>query len=216
MPVPGDLSKHLKSLVQRGLASLGYYDGTFKGLGGPKTDAAYDRYVADQESDRKPADIKGLADRIVAVAAKEVGVREIGGNNKGPRVQEYQRATNLSGTGWPWCAAFICWCIREATKGMSVPFKLPKTALAYGFYGWAGENGIDRKKNPGVDLKPGDIVAFKNFSHVAIVAGHTKGGYIDTIEGNTDARGSRDGKKHGGVWKKRRRVSGIRERIRIA
>lgn len=36
-------------LIQRGLAALGHYDGTFRGLPDPLTHAAYDRYRASAE-----------------------------------------------------------------------------------------------------------------------------------------------------------------------
>lgn len=50
-------------------------------------------------------------DDVVRVALAEVGVTEVPlGSNSGPRVRQYQQATSLGGTGWPWCAAFVEWC----------------------------------------------------------------------------------------------------------
>lgn len=45
-----------------------------------------------------------LAEKLVALARKEVGVEEINGSNCGPRVNEYKSATWLDSTkSWPWC-----------------------------------------------------------------------------------------------------------------
>ncbi len=46
--------------------------------------------------------------KLLAIAQAEVGLREVGGNNCGVRVRDYQRTTDLRPLGdWPWCAAFI-------------------------------------------------------------------------------------------------------------
>lgn len=55
-----------------------------------------------------------LAERILRVAEGEVGVVEVDGENRGPRVAEYQAATYLPGTGWAWCGAFVCWVWQRA------------------------------------------------------------------------------------------------------
>ena len=211
------LPQPIASLVQRGLASLGLYDGTYLGLPGHKTQAAYEEYLESLRSVQPVTTGGGLVESLVEIAVGEVGVREKGGNNKGPRVQEYQAATSIPGTGWPWCAAFICWCVREAVRVAGpVTWELPKTALAYGFSGWAKGQGLDLKYRPAAkDLEAGDIISFRNFSHVALVEKKPTGKFVHTIEGNTDAKGSRDGKTHGGVWRKRRAISGIRDRVRL-
>lgn len=49
-------------------------------------------------------------DKLVAAARGELGVREDPpGSNSGSRVRQYQAATDLAGTGWPWCGAFQKW-----------------------------------------------------------------------------------------------------------
>ncbi|NGM63410.1 hypothetical protein G5B30_15980 [Sphingobacterium sp. SGG-5] len=57
----------------------------------------------------------GIEDRnhILAIAAKELGVREATGNNDGKRVEEYLAYTHL-GKGYAWCAAFVSWCYGQA------------------------------------------------------------------------------------------------------
>ena len=54
---------------------------------------------------------------LVDIAKKEVGVREEEGkNNIGTEIQIYQSATWLAPGSWPWCAAFMCWVLREWLK----------------------------------------------------------------------------------------------------
>jgi hypothetical protein len=49
----------------------------------------------------------------------------------------------------------------------------------------AVRNGFERAV-PASDTKPGDIATF-NFRHIALVAGSTKDGMIQTIDGNSSA-----------------------------
>lgn len=160
-----------------------------------------------------------LPTQIVKTAEAEVGTREIDGTNCGPRVNEYKAATFLpSWQPWPWCAAFVCWVVREAAKDAGVTFtktfRRPATAGAWDFENWsrAQDNSTWTKKPHRGDIEPGDIVIFK-FSHIGIALSKPdKDGNVRTVEGNTDAAGSREG---GGVWRKTRHVSKIRSRIRF-
>lgn len=160
-----------------------------------------------------------LPQAIVTIATAEIGVEEVNGTNCGPRVDEYKAATWLNPkVGWPWCAAFACWVVREAAKLAGVEFtktfKRPRTAGAWDFENWslAQDRSTWTKKPHGGDIEPGDIVIFK-FSHIGFaVSKPDKNGFVMTVEGNTDAAGSREG---GGVFRKRRRLSQIRSRIRF-
>jgi len=159
-----------------------------------------------------------LAPEIVRLATLEIGVEEINGSNTGKRVREYQAATTLKGTGWAWCAAFVCFIVREAMKNLAIyetqKFTRPKTASAWGFEAWSraqDKTTWTRKPHDG-DIQAGDIVVF-TFSHIGIATGSPdKNGYVPTIEGNTDGEGSREG---GAVLAKKRHVSKIRSRIRF-
>ena len=160
---------------------------------------------------------KDIPQKMVALAREEIGVSEVDGTNCGPRVDEYKAATWLDADkGWPWCAAFICWLIREAIEGEEIKFKRPRTAGAWDFENWAKQqvaNGIDLRKPTNEDIKAGDIVVF-SFSHIGLaVKDIDSSGYVVTIEGNTNGAGSREG---GSVLEKKRHVSKIRSRIRIS
>jgi len=158
-----------------------------------------------------------IADKIVELAAKEVGIREVPVNsNRGKRVQQYQAATWLEGTGWPWCAAFICWLVREALPSANPPkgFKRPETAGAWDFENWATKmagKGVERFEAGSKPIRPGDILVF-TFSHIGLAEKAESRGSVQTIEGNSDASGSREG---GGVYRQARRLSQIREVIRL-
>lgn len=157
-----------------------------------------------------------LAPFIVDIAEREIGVEEIDGTNCGPRVNLYKAATNLPpGEPWPWCAAFVCWVVREAMKaaGGTYTFQRPTTAGAWAFEAWsrAQDNSTHTKKPHDGDIKFGDIVIF-TFSHIGIAVEDADGGFVKTVEGNTDAQGSREG---GGVFAKVRSLSKIRSRIRF-
>lgn len=160
-----------------------------------------------------------LASKIVEIARREIGVEEIDGTNCGPRVNEYKAATNLPPEeSWPWCAAFVCWLVRQALAATGLKetatFKRPRTASAWGFEGWslAQDATTQTRKPHRGDIQAGDIVVF-TFSHIGIATSAPDGeGFVHTIEGNTDGQGSREG---GAVLAKRRHVSRIRSRIRF-
>jgi hypothetical protein len=160
---------------------------------------------------------KDIPAKLIAFAREEIGVSEVDGTNCGPRVDQYKAATWLdSNKGWPWCAAFICWLVREAIDEEEVAFKRPRTAGAWDFENWAKQettNGIELRKPTNEDIKAGDIVVF-TFSHIGLaVKDIDSSGYVVTIEGNTNGEGSREG---GSVLEKKRHVSQIRSRIRIS
>lgn len=160
-----------------------------------------------------------LADHLVKIAKAEVGVEEIDGTNCGPRVNEYKAATNLPpDEEWPWCAAFVCWCVREAMAAAGTTetptFRRPTTAAAWGLEAWSlrQDRTTWTRKPASRDIEPGDIIVFA-FSHCGIAASAPdETGHFVCIEGNTDHAGSREG---GAVWKKWRRTTQVRSRIRF-
>lgn len=156
-----------------------------------------------------------LAPKLVRLARAELGVEEVNGTNCGPRVDEYKAATWLNPKkGWPWCAAFICFLVREAMKGGRYTFKRPRTAGAWDFENWSKEQDASTHtlRSPGRDIEPGDIVIY-TFSHIGLATARPDAnGYIRAIEGNTDAGGSREG---GIVAEQRRHISKVKTRIRF-
>jgi hypothetical protein len=164
--------------------------------------------------------MKLLAEAIVKAATKEVGTEEVNGTNCGPRVDQYKAATVLPPhESWPWCAAFVCWCVWQAMLATGIKetatFKRPTTASAWNLENWSlqQDGTTQTKRGPGRgDIEAGDIVIF-TFSHVGIATGPVDAdGMVPTIEGNTDGGGSREG---GCVMSKKRRLSVIKTRIRF-
>jgi hypothetical protein len=157
--------------------------------------------------------MKTLSEIIRQIAAEEIGIQEIGSTNTSPRVQEYQAATNLKGTGWPWCAAFICWVVMTAMirHGGKFTFARPRTAAAYGFDEWslAQDNSTKTRRSHGGDEIA--IFSLKSVSHCGIaISKPDKNGWFKTIEGNSNSAGSRTG---GMVVHQRRHVSNVRDWI---
>ena len=200
------LPQPIARLVQLGLGNLGYDTGGTAGLPGPRTYAAFNQYLADQYGEPARVD---LAETVARIAEGEIGVREQPMNsNRGKRVEEYQAATWLDGSGWLWCAAFVCWVIAKSGK---LPFNRPRTAGAWDFENWAKDEKLDILFNPVTDIRRGDILIY-TFSHIGIATSAPLSGVVRTVEGNTDAAGSREG---GGVYAKTRKLSQIRSRIRL-
>ncbi len=150
--------------------------------------------------------------RLVQIAEHELGTIEVGGENRGARIVEYQRSTWFDPGPWPWCQAFCAWCIREWLAFPEVRRYLglnsaaaaeawrPKTPSAFGFEEWARDHGqlVLPESEP---ARAGDLAIF-DFSHIGIVVrDETEPGWIETVEGNTNGAGSREGD---GVWRKRR------------
>lgn len=160
-----------------------------------------------------------LSESIVQIALAEVGTKELGKSNRGPRVDEYQRATWLKPGDWgAWCASFVCWVIREAMKAEGIKetsgFKRPQTAGAFDFERWslAQDSTTQTRKPCGKDIERGDLVIW-SFSHISIALGPPDSkGMLKTVDGNSNAKGSRTG---GMVCEPTRHISLVRSRIRF-
>lgn len=156
-------------------------------------------------------------DALARIAEAEIGVREIGGNNRGPRVREYQGATWTEPGVWPWCAAFVCWIIREWMKSPSVQqiakFHRPRTTGAFDFIRWAKDEGL-KVLGENERCRRGDIVVF-DFSHIGLVTADSERGEIESVDGNTNGKGERDSESGDGVWRKYRPRSDAKAFIRL-
>lgn len=117
-----------------------------------------------------------LGERVLEIADAEEGTRESPmGSNTGPRIREYQAATWLPGTGWPWCSAFICWCYEQAGKKLPFP-----TAGAYDMLARGQKAGWGTTAP-----QPGDPVIFNTGSgHVGLFI-RFQGPDVVSLDGNT-------------------------------
>ena len=141
---------------------------------------------------------------LIAVAGSYVGVREQGGNNRGPMVEKVLRSVGME-PGQPWCAAFVhyvgYWSHYDH-RGLASAWPLPRTASCYAL-------GLFAKKKEILEKEPqrGDVFLVHSpplarFAHTGIVVdvvGKTErpsgSTWYDclTIEGNTNEEGSREG-----------------------
>lgn len=145
------------------------------------------------------------ADLLIRVAGASVGASEVPANsNAGPFVERCLRITGL-GKGHPWCAAVVAMWGLEA---FGAKWALPKTASCY-------QLGEYARVKEALDPTPavGDVFllhypSLNRFAHTGIVVG-VSAGTIETIEGNTNDGGSREG------WlvARKRRTPGERDRF---
>lgn len=165
-----------------------------------------------------------LPSLVASIAESKVGLREKGGANQGPDIQEFFNAdsydpngSKTGDSGYAWCAAFVCRIVQLAMQkaGKNFTFQRPTTPGAWDFIRWslAQDNSTWTKQSPGTDIQRGDIIVF-TFSHIGISTSGVdpSDNTFHTVEGNTNSEGSREGD---GVYRKVRRTSQVRARIRF-
>lgn len=125
---------------------------------------------------------------MTLIAGAEVGQAEQPpGSNDSPRIAQYRTATAGSGVG-PWCAYFVSWVARQA--GMPLGDHGEGFGSVDQLYAWAQRNGRAVPNGPGVVPRPGDLIVFDE--HIGIVEQVLPGGRIQTLEGNSSDRVSRN------------------------
>lgn len=135
--------------------------------------------------------------KVLEIASSEVGVMEDPpGSNRGPRVEQYLKSAGCL-PGDPWCASFVYWCFNEASKSLGLTNPLVRTGSCMTHWSNTPGRKISHSKamnNPQL-VKPGFIFIIDHGNwkgHTGIVK-TAENGYINTIEGNTNIAGSREG-----------------------
>jgi hypothetical protein len=133
-------------------------------------------------------------------------------SNRGPEVDAYLLRVGVS-PGLAWCCAFTYWCFDEAALAAGRPNPMVKTAGCLAHWKQAPARGARRLScaeatdNPAL-VQPG-MVFIMDFGggkgHTGFVE-RVKGGYVHTIEGNTDASQTREG---GGVYRLQRKLGSL-------
>jgi hypothetical protein len=162
---------------------------------------------------------EGFRKRLVVAARGEVGQRE-SGTNGGSAVRKYQAATWLEPGSWPWCAAFVCWCMKEAIElsqradPAAWRATLPRMAAVAQFVDWASDLRCCQVIERPTSAKAGDLVLFRfpRGNHIGIVISDSVSGQFGTVEGNTDASGGREGD---GVYRRSRTFESVSHIIRF-
>lgn len=128
--------------------------------------------------------------------------REIGGDNKGPWVRLYMRGEH--GPNWLWCAGFVSFLISQAMWQCKVTKRpiewtvscdtLAADAKAKGIF--VPERDVAAGRVRKSAIQPGSLFLVRktvnDWTHVGMVLA-TREDTFDTIEGNTNDDGSRDG-----------------------
>ena len=159
----------------------------------------------------KPAAAGDLNGKLVESCHVELrkGVKEVGGMNRGPDVEKYQKSVGVA-PGGPWCAAFVAWNVMNS-RGLSKPPAWCSGSVATQWHVASKKCGPEAKTTPleagfKTKIQPGwiwcrakDPTGAKECRAGTWVQGHT--GVVvkvddtgwHTIEGNTNAAGSREG-----------------------
>jgi hypothetical protein len=131
-----------------------------------------------------------LSERALFVARSQLDAKVAEfprGSNWGPAVSLYLRIAGLRNPA-PWCAAFVYWCLVVAGADRRKLWSNP--ASTYSLWKWAANSG---RLSP----VPGRGTAFvwnaSGGGHTGFVRAVLPGNVVATIEGNTNAGGSREG-----------------------
>ena len=119
--------------------------------------------------------------RVVALAEAALLVRESQGRNDGPQVEVYLHYVGLK-KGHAWCAAFVSWLHGQAG------FAQPRSGWSPALFPAAKQIQLAR---PAAVLGI-YIPALKRIAHVGLVTG-TRADWVQSVEGNTNPAGSREG-----------------------
>jgi len=121
-----------------------------------------------------------VGSKMVAIAAREVGVKESPpGSNNSPRIAQYRSATAGAPGPGPWCAYFTSWVAKEA--GAPVGPNGSGFGSVDALYSWAQQAGKALPK--GATPQPGDLIVWDE--HIGLVESVGPGGVVNTIEGNS-------------------------------
>ena len=147
--------------------------------------------------DKQLASPREQRDCLRELYLSQVGVREVGDNNRGPEVKTYLNSVGLD-EGYPWCAAFVSWCHQQVEIEAPISAWVPSFALRDKM---VYKQGKILKRLP----KYGDVLMiwFKRLGRPAHIGFVDQWGdkWVISVEGNTNEDGSREGD---GIYRKRR------------
>ena len=142
---------------------------------------------------------QALGKLVVAYARQHLRQhpREIGGQNRGPWVRLYMNGHE--GNDYPWCAGFVSFVLKQACNTLDVPLPI-RPSFSCDFLAtdakqkgrFIGEKDASRKKK----VKSGSIFLVRrtptDWVHTGFVLNPGEETF-QTIEGNTNDEGSREG-----------------------
>ncbi|MBL7701138.1 MAG: CHAP domain-containing protein [Ferruginibacter sp.] len=156
------------------------------------------------------ASTNSLLSEAVSIAVSQIGVMEDPpGSNRGKKVEEYLGSIGLGG-GFFWCAAFVYWCFQKAAEKQNRKNPVLKTGHCMTHWRDTSAKKIlapDAVNKPDL-IKPGQIFIINTGGangHTGIIES-VEGGFIHTIEGNSNPQGSSNGI---GVFRNTRKIAKI-------
>lgn len=139
-----------------------------------------------------------LAEKAVEVAITQIGVQEDPAHTNQGEAKKYQDRVGLPhGQGFPWCQSFLYWCYDEAATALGGTNPVVKTAGVLDCWNRTAEDRkIYRTDFGTIQILPGYQMIISEgagLGHTGIIESVNDGKSINTIEGNTNSDGSRDG-----------------------
>lgn len=147
---------------------------------------------------------------LVDTALSQVGVIELTDHNDGEQVEAFLASVGLH-AGPPWCSAYVHWVYRrcgqveEPARQFAMAMRWAKGDTVWHKRVWEPQPGKWKRITHDGDLFLLYYKELGRIGHVGFVIGEDED-YIHTVEGNTNAAGSREG---GGVYRRKRLKKGI-------
>lgn len=142
---------------------------------------------------------------LIEIARRFVGVHEVGGDNKGPDVERFQRAVDGKAVGEPWCMAFVQFCVADVERRTGVKSNLFRSEHCLTV--WNHSPVLMRRARP----EPGLIVIWNRvgtgLGHTGIISAIKSPEVYASVEGNT-SRGFGIEREGDGVFEKLRTFQG--------
>lgn len=167
-------------LIQRGLHATGHYRGTFLGVPGPLTQAAYDAYRAGlAPGERAPTPVPAASAALpwMREADRWIGLREIPGSRHEPQIISWWQAIQapFRDDETPWCAAYVGGVLEE------VGIRSTRSASARSYERW-GEQVATPAYGAVTVFWRGSRTGWQG--HVAFLVGVTNTGDLLCLGGN--------------------------------
>lgn len=113
------------------------------------------------------------------------------GSNWGPEVRKYLEYCGIRRPAW-WCAAFVSYEINQAAQRAGIRSSWPRFANCVDIFKWGQRHDLllDAPGIPSVMLIPGTD---RLYQHTGFVVSYDGRRTIETVEGNSNNSGSRNG-----------------------
>jgi hypothetical protein len=194
--IDGDFGPVTAAAVRRfqqsaGLRPTGVVDrGTFAGLVQPMIDVL---------TPRAPTrGTRTVEDAVIRYARSHLAQHpvEVGGQNRGPWVRLYMKGNE--GADWAWCAGFVTFVLRQAVESMRTRPPIDGSFSCDSLAAQGREAGLflAERDAEAAPARPGSIFLVRrsasDWTHTGLVVGASTRAF-DTIEGNTNDDGHREG-----------------------